>query len=97
MSQAEQDLGCLHVHLLGPRLCLPLAAGMSQVEQDLGCLHVDLVTLLGRVELKLGLQEQSCRASAKQAGMMAASQKRDAQVCTLAASQIRCMRAASHA
>jgi hypothetical protein len=61
--------------------CLMLfgAAGMSDTEQVLACLHADALLLKSRLELKLGMQEAECRATARQQRLQATLQKRDQQ------------------
>lgn len=54
-------------------------AAMSSTEQELACLHVDALTLHHRLELTAGCQEAAAKATARRAGVLAASMRRDAQ------------------
>lgn len=52
---------------------------MSDTEQVLACLHADALLLKSRLELKLGMQKEASKATARQQRLQAALQNRDQQ------------------
>ena len=61
---------------------------MSDTEQDLACLHADVVSVLFRVELKIGVCEQMSRATTKVSKMQDHVTKREAQSNIFGVSQV---------
>jgi hypothetical protein len=68
-----------------PRAPLPPAPGLGAAEQELACLHADALALHFRLELEDGRRDASARASARRAGLLAASARRDAQAAVFGA------------
>jgi hypothetical protein len=59
--------------------CCPDAAGMPDTDQELACVHVDVLAALYRVELAVGVAEQTATALSKQAKLQDSVERREAQ------------------